>query len=72
MLVSIDPEFLELLVCPESKAELVEVDGHLVSTDPATRRQYKIEDEIPQLLLEESTALDEAAWKEAMAKAGRS
>jgi uncharacterized protein YbaR (Trm112 family) len=70
--VSIDPEFLSILVCPDSKKPLVEVEGALVSTDPETRRKYRVEDGIPQLLVEESEQLDEAAWKAAMESAGHS
>lgn len=69
--MSIDPEFLAILVCPESKKPLVEVDGALVSTDAATRRRYRVEEGIPQLLVEESEQLDEAAWKAAMEAAGQ-
>lgn len=69
--MTIDEELLEILVCPESKAELVLVGGHLVSTDPATRRRYSIEDGIPRMLIEESEQLPEAEWKALMAEAGR-
>lgn len=70
--MSIDPEFLSILVCPDSKQPLVEVEGALVSTDPRTRRRYRVEDGIPQLLVEESEELDEATWKAAMEAAGQS
>jgi uncharacterized protein YbaR (Trm112 family) len=70
--VSIDAEFLSILVCPDSKKPLVEVDGDLVSTDPETRRKYRVEEGIPQLLVEESEQLDEAAWKAAMESVGQS
>jgi len=68
---AIDEELLEILVCPESKAELVLVDETLVSTDPETRRRYAIEDGIPRMLVEESEQLDEGAWREIMKAAGR-
>ncbi len=62
----IDPRLLELLVCPLSRADLV-VDGEtLVSTDPGTRRRYRIDDGIPVLLIDESEELDPAAWGEVM------
>lgn len=66
----IDKELLELLVCPLSKKPLV-LDGEtLVSTDPATRRRYRIDDDIPVMLIDESEELDEAAWKAIMEKHG--
>lgn len=69
--MKLDAEFLSILRCPESRARLV-VDGErLVSVDPRTRRAYRLEDgDIPILVVEESTVLDEAAWREAMARAG--
>lgn len=44
--------------------------GRLVSTDPATRRSYRVDDGIPVMLIEESTVLDAAAWQAAMAGDG--
>ena len=67
----IDPGLLELLACPLSRAPLVEDGDTLVSTDPATRRRYRVEDGIPVMLVEESEELDEAAWRDIMARHGR-
>ena len=59
----IPTDLLELLVCPESKAPLI-VDGDsLVSTDPSTRRRYRVEEDIPIMLIEESEVLDEETWR---------
>jgi uncharacterized protein YbaR (Trm112 family) len=64
----IDKELLDLLVCPLTKAPLV-LDGEtLVSTDPATRRRYRIDDGIPIMLIDESEELDEATWQAIMAR----
>lgn len=66
----ISPELLEILVCPDSKAPLV-LDGEtLVSTDPATRRHYKIKDNIPIMLIDESEILPEAEWQTILARQG--
>lgn len=66
--MSIEPELLKILVCPETKAALV-LDGEsLVSTDPETRRRYRIDDGIPVMLIDESETLDEAEWREIMAR----
>jgi uncharacterized protein YbaR (Trm112 family) len=66
--VTIDPELLELLACPLSHARLVQDGPTLVSTDPATRRRYRIDDGIPVLLVDEAEELDEATWKAIMEK----
>jgi uncharacterized protein YbaR (Trm112 family) len=69
--MSISKELLEILVCPLSKAPLV-LDGEtLVSTDAGTRRRYKIEDGIPNMLVEEAEELDEETWKGIMKKHGK-
>lgn len=67
----ISNELLEILCCPESKADLVLEDNFLVSTDKATRRKYKIVDDIPIMLIEESEQLDIEIWKSIMKKHGK-
>jgi len=62
----ISKELLEILCCPESKADLVLDGNYLVSVDKETRRRYRIEDDIPIMLIEESEQLDYETWKEIM------
>ena len=67
----ISKELLDILCCPETKADLV-LDGNtLVSVDKKTRRRYRIEDDIPIMLIEESEQLNMEEWKEIMEKHGR-
>jgi uncharacterized protein YbaR (Trm112 family) len=67
----ISKELLEMLCCPETKADLV-LDGEtLVSTDKTTRRRYRIEKDIPIMLIEESEQLSEKEWVEIMLRHGR-
>jgi len=66
----LDKEFLEILACPETKAPLVEDEGWLVSTDPKTRRRYRIDGGIPVLLIDESEVMDEDPWREVMQRHG--
>ena len=64
----ISKDLLEILCCPETKAELV-LDGEtLVSTDKKTRRRYRIEDDIPVMLIDESEQLSMEDWTEIMKK----
>ena len=67
----IKKELLELLACPESHAPvlLTEDNQALVSTDTKTRRLFKIEEGIPNFLLDESTVLDENEHAEIVEKA---
>jgi len=62
----ISKELLEILCCPESKADLVLDGNYLVSVDKNTRRRYRIEDDIPIMLIDESEQLDYETWKEIM------
>jgi len=72
-MAKIDPDLLEILACPESKAPVVEVvtdDAHwLVSTDAATRRRYPVRGGLPIMLLDESEVLDEETWKQLVGSA---
>lgn len=65
-------ELLDVLCCPETKADLVLDGNFLVSTDKSTRRRYRIEDDIPIMLIEESEQLDEKTWREIMERHGKS
>jgi len=68
---SLDPWFVELLVCPESKAPLV-LDGEwLYSTDPETRRRYRVVDGIPNTLIEESEVVSQEDFDRVMRQCGR-
>ena len=67
----ISKELLDILCCPETKADLI-LDGEtLVSTDRSTRRRYKIKDDIPVMLIDESEKLSLDEWKSIMKKHGR-
>ncbi len=68
--MAISKELLEILVCPESKAPLVLDGDFLVSTDPATRRRYRIEDDIPIMLIDESEVLPQQEWQAILDKHG--
>jgi len=64
----ISKELLDILCCPESKADLVLDNDTLVSTDKKTRRRYRIENDIPIMLIEESEQLGMEEWKMIMEK----
>lgn len=67
----ISKDLLEILCCPETKADLVLDGDTLVSTDKATRRRYRIEDDIPIMLIEESEQLSLEEWSKIMKKHGQ-
>jgi uncharacterized protein len=67
----ISQELLDILCCPETKADLVLDNNFLVSTDKKTRRRYRIEDDIPIMLIDESEQLELNVWEEIMKRHGK-
>jgi len=67
----LDQWFLDILVCPETKAPLVLDGDFLYSSDPKTRRRYAIKDGIPNMLIEESEVVSEDEYRQVMTKHGK-
>jgi len=67
----ISQELLDILCCHETKADLVLEGDTLVSTDKKTRRRYKIENDIPIMLIDESDILSMEEWEKIMRKHGK-
>ncbi|MEZ4399801.1 MAG: hypothetical protein R3B06_07270 [Kofleriaceae bacterium] len=67
--MTLSPELLAILRCPESKAPLIYFAGGETGADPAaaflfcptSRLRYRIDDGVPCLLVEEAERLDAAA-----------
>lgn len=57
--MALDPELLEILVCPESKKPLVYFEQDEFLFCPDSRLKYRIEDGIPVMLIEEAERLSE-------------
>ena len=66
MSTTLNPELMQILVCPESHARLLQVGDWLYSIDPATRRRYPIREGIPIMLIDESEVVDEAEFHRVM------
>ncbi len=67
----VSQELLDILCCPETKADLILDGDTLVSVDKETRRRYRIEDDIPIMLIDESEVLDFQSWSEIMKRHGK-
>jgi uncharacterized protein YbaR (Trm112 family) len=67
--MALDPLLLEILVCPESKKPLLyfEAEGFLFC--PESRLKYRIEDDIPVMLIEEAERVSEAEASNLVARA---
>jgi len=68
----INKELLNILRCPESKAPVILDKGNLVSLDKYSRRSYSIVNDVPILLVNQSTQLTTEAWTDAMKRNGKS
>jgi uncharacterized protein len=53
-------ELLEILACPEDKGPLYYIESESVLYNPRLRRSYEIRDDIPVMLIDESTTVDDA------------
>ena len=55
--MSLDPQLLEILACPDTHHAPLDYDGAaqtLICTDAGCRRVFQIRDDIPVLLVEEA------------------
>jgi len=71
MTEAIDSKLMEILVCPDSHAPLVQVGDWLYSTDAKTRRRYPIREGIPIMLIDESEVVSEEDHRRVMRENGR-
>jgi uncharacterized protein len=53
-------ELLEILACPEDKGPLYYIESESVLYNPRLHRSYEIRDDIPVMLIDESTNVDDA------------
>ncbi len=67
----IDETLLSILVCPADRGPLLLVDRPVggVLYNPRLRRAYRIEDDIPVLLVDEAVEVDEQEHARLMARA---
>jgi uncharacterized protein YbaR (Trm112 family) len=68
----LDDSLLSILVCPADRGPLVLVDddgGGRLLYNPRLRRAYRIEDDIPVLLIDEARDVDDDEHDRLMARA---
>jgi uncharacterized protein YbaR (Trm112 family) len=68
--MTLDPALLEILACPQDKGPLLYFEDEGFLYNPRLRRRYEVTDDIPVMLIEEATTVDddEAARLEAEAE----
>jgi uncharacterized protein YbaR (Trm112 family) len=70
--MSFDAKLLDgLLVCTKCRSALVRDGDHLICAKPECRIQFNIRDEIPNMLLEDSTVVSAGEWGAVMQRHGR-
>ncbi len=62
-------QLLEILTCPEDKGSLLYFESEQILYNPRLKRSYEIRDDIPVMLVEEATTVDDAEHERLMAKA---
>lgn len=57
--MTLSPALLAILACPEDKGPLYYVESEQLLFNPRLARTYEVRDDIPVMLVEEATALDD-------------
>ena len=61
--MSLDTALLAILACPQDKGPLYYIETEQVLFNPRLRRTYEVRDEIPVMLVEEATTLDDDTFE---------
>jgi uncharacterized protein YbaR (Trm112 family) len=67
--MALDPKLLEILACPEDKGSLLYFESEQALYNPRLKRRYEIRDDIPVMLIDEATTVDDAEHDRLVAKA---
>ena len=67
--MTLDPKLLEILACPEDKGPLLYFEDESMLYNPRLHRVYAVKDDIPIMLIDEATAVDDAEHARLVAKA---
>jgi uncharacterized protein YbaR (Trm112 family) len=67
--MALDPKLLEILACPDDKGPLLYFEDEGALYNPRLRRRYRVQDDIPILLVDEADDVDDAEHDRLMAKA---
>ncbi len=58
--MALDQLLLDILACPEDKGPLYYFEDENVLLNPRLKRTYEIRDDIPIMLIDEATSIDQA------------
>lgn len=69
--MALDPRLLEILACPEDKGPLLYFATEQVLYNPRLQRKYRVEGDVPQLLIDEAQPADPAEHERLLGVAAR-
>jgi uncharacterized protein YbaR (Trm112 family) len=69
--MALDPKLLEILACPEDKGPLLYFTDESALYNPRLKRRYRVQDDIPIMLIDEAETVDAAEHDRLTAKAER-
>jgi uncharacterized protein len=67
--MALDPLLLEILACPEDKGPLLYFEAESALYNPRLKRRYRIDNDIPVMLIDEAEAVSEAEHERLLARA---
>ena len=67
--MALDPKLLEILACPEDKGSLLYFETEQYLYNPRLHRRYDIRDDIPVMLIDEATTVNDAEHDRIVARA---
>ena len=67
--MALDADLLQILACPEDKGSLLYFESEQALYNPRLKRRYEIRDDIPVMLVDEATTVDDAEHERLLAKA---
>jgi uncharacterized protein YbaR (Trm112 family) len=67
--MSLDPQLLEILACPQDKGPLLYFDDENLLYNSRLQRGYDVRSDIPIMLIDEARVIDDSEHERLMAKA---
>ena len=66
--MALDAQLLEILACPEDKGPLLYFEDESSLYNPRLHKRYRIQDDIPIMLIDEAESVDDAEHERLLAK----
>ncbi len=67
--MSLDPQLLEILACPDDKGPLLYFQDENSLYNARLKRRYRVDEDIPVMLIDESETVDDTEHDRLVAKA---